>query len=86
MIVTNFKCSCGHITEAYKKTIEEDFPSSIKCENCGSLETYRMWSMPITSVAEGSLGNAKNNYEKSMVYHPASVTGHVKGKTIKRVK
>lgn len=87
MIEASFKCCiCGNYTDVYKKTIEEDFPSSVKCCQCGSLETYRVWSMPLTSVAEGELGNSKNNYEKNMVYHPASLTGYVKGKTIKSIK
>jgi hypothetical protein len=87
MITVNFKCCiCNNITEVTKSTIEEDFPSSIKCCICGSLETYRIWSMPLTSIAEGELGNSKNNYEHSMIYHPASLTGHVKGKTIKTIK
>ncbi len=87
MISTNFKCcKCNHTTETFKATIEEDFPSSVKCELCGSLETYRLWSMPLTSIAEGELGNAKNGYEKSMVYHPSSLTGKLKTKTIKTIK
>lgn len=87
MIEATFKCLiCGHCTDTYKRTVEEDFPSSVKCCQCGSLETYRLWSMPLTSVAEGELGNARTNYEKSMIYHPSSLTGHIKGKTIKRIK
>jgi rubredoxin len=87
MITANYKCNiCSFIFEVTKNGVEEDFPSSIKCPICLNLDTYRVWSMPLTSVAEGELGNSKNNYEKSMIYHPASLTGYVKGKTIKTIK
>jgi hypothetical protein len=87
MIEATFKCTiCGHLTSVYKNTVEEDFPSSVKCEICGSTQTYRLWSMPLTSVAEGITGNAKNNYSKNLEYHPSSITGFLKGKTIRKIK
>jgi DNA-directed RNA polymerase subunit RPC12/RpoP len=82
-VTTNYKCICGHIFEVWKNTLEEDFPSSNKCPSCSSLETYRMWSMPTTSIAEGLTGNSKNNFESSLIYKPSTITGKLKGKRIR---
>lgn len=86
MIATDFKCSaCSQIFEVYKDSIYGDFPDTCKCPFCESLESYRVWAIGGTSVCEGSVGNAKNGYENSITYHPAS-HGRFKGKKIKGVK
>lgn len=69
---------CGHIFEYDKKTDEK-----IKCEKCGSLNTYRKWSTLNFQVSTGLLGNAANGYSKGHVYHTAPSTPKKKGTLIK---
>lgn len=83
MIITDFKCSnCGKTFEVYKNSIQDNFPEVCKCPFCGNTNSHRIWKIGGASVCEGSVGNAKNGYENTVTYHPAS-HGRFKGKKIK---
>jgi cytochrome c-type biogenesis protein CcmH/NrfF len=64
----DYKCAdCGHMTE-YRKEYGIDFPEHLECEKCQG-DMIKQFSAPLVDVAEGMLGNAKNGYSNSTVYH-----------------
>jgi len=74
---TNFKCSdCGSITESYKVSITSNFPTTVKCNNCSSVNTYRIWSVGDIAVAPG---------KNSLGYTEYSKFGKYKGERIKTI-
>lgn len=80
---SDFRCNtCKEIFEIWVKNNLENFPKNPKCEFCDSEDTYRLYTNIVTNMAEGKLGNTKNNFENNIVYHP-SVFGKYKGKRIK---
>jgi hypothetical protein len=86
MITDNFKCEdCQIIFIVSKMTTEENFPEENKCPGCESINTYRVWQMPMSDIGEGKLGNASTKYQTGHTYHPSKY-GSFKGKTIRSIK
>jgi uncharacterized Zn finger protein len=90
MIIADYKCEkCENTFQVTKKSIMDDFPENgtLKCEKCGKLDTYRLYTTTVT-VSPGKYGNAATGYEEQMNgYQYNTITGRVKGgKTIKRLK
>jgi hypothetical protein len=74
MRVDNYQCDkCSKIVE-YQAKKGEGFPDSFSCE-CGEKGILeRMSSVPYTDVAQGHLGNAKNEYKTSSFYTSSRMT------------
>jgi len=74
MQTTNFKCNaCGNIFEVIKERITEDFPTTIKCDQCKSLETHRIWSIGDIAIAEGKSELGYTQYSKFGKYKGAKI-------------
>ena len=73
---------CGHVFEFFKDSFTENFPKNIECPTCGK-SSHRKYSNMIFDMAEGKLGNSKNDYNKGITYHPGSLVGKCKGVKIK---
>jgi hypothetical protein len=85
MILIDFKClDCLTITEIDKITVESDTPKEVICNNCGSSNTQRIWSIGAVDVAEGKTGNYKSGYNNNIVYHTSALSPNSKGKKVVR--
>jgi hypothetical protein len=83
----DLKCSdCFKVFEYDKKTTMADSPVGVLCPNCGSTNTYRLFSVSAVDCAEGKHGNEKTGYSTGFVYHPSSLAPNIKGTRIKTIK
>ena len=87
MQISDYHCnSCNKYFKFYKKSILENFPKNPKCENCKSIDTNRMYSVPnIDCSYAGKAGNAKNGYTSTISTKYSNFTGKISKKQRKRV-
>jgi len=81
MVLTDYKCKeCGHIFTITKKNMENWSDILVTmCNKCGSTNTFRIIKIGAVDVAEGSVGNSKNGYMKSLAGYKPSRLGKYKG-------
>ena len=73
--------TCNEIFEYWKEDLDS-FPKHVKCPKCGKEEnTRRLFSVPMTDVAQGLMGNASTGYSKNIANH-SSKFGSYKGKRV----
>lgn len=72
-----YQCEKCEMEIDYRKPYGEEFPESIKQDGCRKGRKCifkRVFKAPVVSVCQGYLGNAKNGYSKSHVYHSSPLT------------
>ncbi len=86
MIFAEAKCDdCNHVFEIIKENTLDDFIIG-KCPECNSDKVHRKFGLGGIDIAQGGLGNSKNNQENTFTYHPSSMVGRQKGTTVKTIK
>lgn len=72
----DIKCdTCNHIWEYDKGSVMNDVPKNIICPLCTSTKTRRVFGFQAFDVAQGRLGNAKDQYSNGIVYHKSRLAG-----------
>ena len=81
MVFSDFKCKeCDNIFTITKKNLENWSDILVAmCNKCSSTHTFRIIKIGSIDVAEGSVGNSKNGYMKSLAGYKPSILGKYKG-------
>lgn len=83
MIFADYRCTnCNYVFEVSKKKVMDDWPTKVKCPECQSKKTKRVYGIGDFDVCEGKAGNYNTGYATSVTYHPNKY-GKFKGKRIK---